>query len=139
MIVDSSAVLAVLFAEEDAGGFVGAIAAAERCRMSAANWLESAIRVDLSGDPVASNAFDDFIREAGIVVEAVTEEQARIARQAYRAYGRGTGHPARLSFGDCFAYALAKVTREPLLYKGEDFSRTDIERQESIEPGGVTG
>lgn len=126
MIVDSSAVLAVLFAEEDAARFAGAIAAAERCRMSAASWLESAIRVDLSGDAVASNAFDDFVREASIVVEAVTEEQARIARQAYRAYGRGTGHPARLNFGDCFAYALAKVTREPLLYKGDDFARTDI-------------
>lgn len=127
MIVDSSAVLAILFAEEDAAHFAAAIASAEICRMSAANWLESAIRVDLGGDPIASGAYDELIREARIAIEAVTQEQARLARQAYRAYGKGTGHPARLNFGDCFAYALAKLMREPLLYKGDDFARTDLE------------
>ena len=127
MIIDSSAVLAILLAEEDAPTYARAIEAAETCRMSAANWLETAIRVDLSGQPIASDAFDDLVRDAGVIVEAVTSAQAQLARRAYRAYGEGTGHPAGLNFGDCFAYALAKETREPLLFKGDDFSRTDIE------------
>ena len=127
MIIDSSAVLAILLAEEDAPTYARAIEAAETCRMSAANWLETAIRVDLSGQPIASDAFDDLVRDAGVIVEAVTSAQAQLARRAYRAYGKGTGHPAGLNFGDCFAYALAKETREPLLFKGDDFSRTDIE------------
>jgi ribonuclease VapC len=127
VIIDSSAVLAILLAEEDAPTYARAIEAAETCRMSAANWLETAIRVDLSGQPIASDAFDDLVRDAGVIVEAVTSAQAQLARRAYRAYGKGTGHPAGLNFGDCFAYALAKETREPLLFKGDDFSRTDIE------------
>jgi ribonuclease VapC len=127
VIIDSSAMLAILLAEEDAPTYARAIEAAETCRMSAANWLETAIRVDLSGQPIASDAFDDLVRDAGVIVEAVTSAQAQLARRAYRAYGKGTGHPAGLNFGDCFAYALAKETREPLLFKGDDFSRTDIE------------
>lgn len=71
--------------------------------------------------------FDALIRRAGIVVEAVTEEQAQLARQAYSDFGKGR-HPAGLNFGDCFSYALAKAAREPLLFKGNDFSQTDIER-----------
>jgi ribonuclease VapC len=127
VIIDSSAVLAILFAEEDAPDYARAIEAAETCRISAANWLETAIRVDLGGSPIASNAFDDLVREAGLIVEAVTAGQVEVARRAYRAYGKGTGHPASLNFGDCFAYALAKEAREPLLFKGTDFARTDIE------------
>jgi ribonuclease VapC len=126
MIVDSSAVLAILFAEDDATEFARAIEAAERCRMSAANWLEAAIRVDQGGDPIASNAFDDLVRQANVIIEPVTEAQAQIARRAYRAYGRGN-HAAGLNFGDCFGYALAKATGEPLLFKGNDFAKTDIE------------
>jgi ribonuclease VapC len=76
--------------------------------------------------PIASRRFDELIREAQIVIESVTEAQAEIARQAYRDFGRGSGHPAKLNFGDCFAYALAKEKAEPLLYKGDDFARTDI-------------
>jgi ribonuclease VapC len=128
VIIDSSAVLAILFAEEeDAGDYARAIEAAEPRRMSADNWLETAIRVDRGGDPIASNAFDDFVRVAEVRVEAVTVEQVRLARQAYGAYGKGTGHPAKLNFGDCFACALAKIIGEPLLFKGDDFSRTDLE------------
>ena len=82
--------------------------------------------IDESRDPVARRRFDDLLREAGISVEPVTEEQARLAREAYRDFGRGSGHPAKLNFGDCFAYALAKAMDEPLLFKGEDFSRTDV-------------
>ena len=126
MIVDASAVLAVLLAEDDAARYADAIGSAAECRMSAANWLEAAVRIDMSGDPIASDAFDEFMREARIKVEAVDTEQAWIARRAYRAYGRGTGHPAQLNFGDCFAYALAKTTGEPLLFKGEDFAHTDL-------------
>lgn len=73
-----------------------------------------------------SRRFDDLVREAGLVIETVTPAQARIARDAYRDFGRGSGHPAQLNFGDCFAYALARDKNEPLLFKGTDFSRTDI-------------
>ena len=127
MILDSSAVLAILFAEDDAPDFAHAIETAAACHMSAANWLEVAIRIDLGGSQVASNAFDDLMAAAGVMVEAVTESQVAIARRAYRAYGKGNRHPARLNFGDCFAYALAKETGEALLFKGDDFSRTDVE------------
>ena len=126
MIVDSSAVLAILLGEEDAAVYAGAIGSADECRMSAVNWLERAIRTDLDGDPIASNAFDDFMREAGIAVEPVGFEQVQVARGACRAYGKGTTHPARLNFGDCFAYALAKLAFEPLLFKGSDFAQTDL-------------
>jgi len=87
----------------------------------------TAPRIELGISPVLSRRFDDLIREAQIIVEPATEAQARIAREAYRDFGNGSGHPAKLNFGDCFAYALAKVTAEPLLFKGDDFARTDIE------------
>ncbi len=86
----------------------------------------SALIIDASRDPVASRRFDDLIKEAQIIIEPVTEAQARIAREAYRDFGKGSGHPASLNFGDCFAYALAKVTGEPLLFKGNDFGHSDI-------------
>jgi ribonuclease VapC len=127
VIVDSSAVLAILFAENDASLYAQQIERASVCRISAANWLEAAIRIDFAGSPIAANAFDDLIRESGIRIEPVTAEHARTARAAYRAYGKGTGHSAGLNFGDCFSYALAKATGEPLLFKGDDFSKTDIE------------
>jgi len=88
--------------------------------------VESAIVIDGSRDPVASGRFDDVVKEAKLVVEPVTEAQARIAREAYRDFGRGSGHPARLNFGDCFSYALARATGEPLLFKGAGFAHTDI-------------
>jgi len=86
--------------------------------MSAASFLEAAIVIDGSRDPVASRRFDDLANEAQLVIEAVTEAQARIGREAYRDFGRGSGHPARLNFGDCFAYALARMTGEPLAVQG---------------------
>jgi ribonuclease VapC len=125
-VLDSSAVIAVLRQEADADAYLDVIGAAERLRMSAANHLEAAIVVDSARDPVASRRFDQFIAEAGIQVEPVTVSQARIAREAYRDYGKGSGHKASLNFGDCFAYALARETGEPLLFKGDDFSNTDI-------------
>ena len=95
-------------------------------RMSAANFVEAALVIDGSRDPIASRRFDELFKKANIGIEPVTLDQARIARAAYRDFGKGSGHPARLNFGDCFAYALAKTSSEPLLFKGEDFIRTDI-------------
>jgi ribonuclease VapC len=82
--------------------------------------------IDGSKDPIASRRFDELIEAAQIAIEPVTEAQARIARQAYRDFGKTSGHPAKLNFGDCFSYALAKSKGEPLLFKGQDFSRTDV-------------
>lgn len=127
MIVDSSAVLAILFAEPDAEMYARAIAGAPECRMSVANWLEAAVRIDRLGQPAASDAFDEFLRLSGIELVPVDVEQARLAREAYSRYGRGTGHTAGLNFGDCFAYALARRSGEPLLFKGNDFPDTDVD------------
>jgi ribonuclease VapC len=126
MIVDTSALIAILRHESDAKAFATAIADADCRRLSAANYLETAIVIDGSRSPIASRYLDDLLREAEIVIEPVTEEQAKIAREAYRDFGRGSGHPAALNFGDCFAYALAKAFREPLLFKGDDFVQTGI-------------
>ncbi len=126
MIVDASSLVAILRDEPDAPRFERAIADAAGRRISAVNFVEAAIVIDGSRDPVLSRQFDELCRLTQLVVEPVTAEQARIAREAYRDFGRGSGHPARLNFGDCFAYALAKVTGEPLLFKGDDFSQTDV-------------
>jgi ribonuclease VapC len=126
VIIDTSALIAILRDEPEAAAYARAIEAASDRRISAANFLEAAIVIDGSRDPVASRRFDDLVREGQLVVETVTEAQARIAREAYRDFGRGSGHPARLNFGDCFAYALARITAEPLLSKGDDFAHTDI-------------
>jgi len=126
MIVDTSALIAILRDERDAMAFAKAIADAPIRRISAASYVETAAVIDASRDPIASRQFDDLLREARLVIEPVTEAQARIAREAYRDFGRGSGHPANLNFGDCFAYALAKARNEPLLFKGDDFAHTDI-------------
>ncbi len=126
MIIDTSAIIAILFSEPDAATHAAAIEAAGQRRISVVNYVEAAVVIDGRRDPVASRRFDDAIREAGISIEPVDEQQARIAREAYRDFGRGSGHPARLNFGDCFAYALARSRAEPLLFKGNDFSQTDI-------------
>ena len=135
MVVDSSALVAILFGEAEADRFVDAIAEAEPRLISAANLLEAAIVVDNQLGFAAGRQLDRFVEQARIEIEPVTEEQVRIARQAYVDYGRGN-HPAGLNFGDCFAYALAKAAGEPLLFKGEDFARTDIRpyRSASGEP-----
>ena len=126
MIIDTSAIIAILRDEPEAPSHARAIADATRRRVSAVNFVESAAVIDASGDPIATRRFDDFIQAAHISIEPVTEVQARIARYAYRDFGKGSGHPAKLNFGDCFAYALAKETDEPLLFKGDDFAHTDI-------------
>jgi ribonuclease VapC len=126
MIIDTSAIIAILRDEPEAMVCARAIADATIRRVSAVNFVESAVVIDASRDPIATRRFDDFIREANISIEPVTEIQAQIARSAYRDFGKGSGHPAKLNFGDCFAYALAKELGEPLLFKGDDFARTDI-------------
>jgi ribonuclease VapC len=126
MIIDTSAIIAILRDEPEAIVCARAIADATIRRVSAVNFVESAVVIDASRDPIATRRFDDFIREANISIEPVTEIQAQIARSAYRDFGKGSGHPAKLNFGDCFAYALAKELGEPLLFKGDDFARTDI-------------
>ena len=126
MIIDTSAIIAVLRDEQDAVSFARAIADATTRRISAVNFVESAVVIDASRDPIATRRFDDFMKEASILIEPVTAQQAQIARAAYRDFGKGSGHPARLNFGDCFAYALAKESSAPLLFKGKDFAQTDV-------------
>lgn len=126
MIVDSSAIVAVLRDEPDAERYALALASSASSKMSAANWFETAIVIDSARDPVASRRFDEIVAWARIEVIGVTPAMAELARRAYRDFGRGSGSPAQLNFGDCFAYALAADTREPLLFKGRDFSHTDL-------------
>jgi ribonuclease VapC len=125
MIMDTSAVLAILFNESDAETYARAISEADPPRMSAASFVEAAVMVEAQTEASGSRQFDAFFRRAGVVIEPVTEEQAHAARQAYTDFGKGR-HAAGLNFGDCFAYALAKVTGEPLLFKGRDFRKTDV-------------
>ena len=125
MIVDSSALLAILFSEDDADRYANAITEAESCRISAATFVVSAVVVDTQTAETGGRQLDALLRRAGILIEPLTEEQAHVARQAYADFGKGR-HPAGLNLGDCFSYALAKVSGEPLLFKGRDFSQTDI-------------
>ncbi len=130
MILDTSALIAILRSEAEAPEFARIIASAAESpaqpRISAVSYVEAGAVIDGSQDPIASRRFDELIEEAQISIEPVTEAQARIARQAYRDFGKTSGHPAKLNFGDCFSYALAKSKGEPLLFKGKDFSRTDV-------------
>jgi ribonuclease VapC len=125
MIVDASAVLAVLLQEEDAARFARAIENADALRMSVVNYVEAAVRIDGLRSYESSRDFDDFMRVTGIELHDVTPELAEAARLAYRRYGR-RNHEASLNLGDCFAYALATATGEPLLFKGADFPKTDV-------------
>ena len=125
MVVDTSALLAVLFDEPEAEDFARAIARAEVSRMSAANLLEAGIVADCQTDARTGRQLDVLVADLRLRIEPVTEQQVGIARQAYLDFGRGN-HPAKLNFGDCFAYALANATGEPLLFKGDDFEQTDI-------------
>lgn len=126
MIIDSSAIIAILRNEPDAASMSAVLQQEPVCRMSAVTYTEAGIVIDANRNPILSRRFDDLVRDVGIRVEAVTPEQAKIARQAYRDFGKGR-HQAGLNFGDCFAYALAKEMDEPLLFNGDDFRHTDIE------------
>jgi ribonuclease VapC len=126
VIVDSSALLAVILNEVDEPRFAAAMIDAPSLRMSAASWVEAAIVVDFHRNPAAVVRFEDLIDVLRLEIVPVTVEDAYRSRVAHNDYGRGR-HRARLNYGDCFAYALAKRTGEPLLFKGNDFSQTDIE------------
>jgi ribonuclease VapC len=124
VIIDPSAIIAMLRDEPEAQACANAINAAPHRRMSAAGLLAAAIVVD--GDPFSSRRFDTALSSLEIEVQPVTERQAQIARAAYRDFGKGRGNSAKLNFGDCFSYALAKDLNEPLLFVGDDFSKTDV-------------
>lgn len=125
MIIDTSAIVAVVRGESDATSFAETIIEHAPLRISAGTLFELGIVIDGSGDPVASRRLDDIV-DRHLDVVPFTAHHATVARQAYRDFGKGSGHPAKLNFGDCFAYALASTTDEPLLYKGDDFAHTDI-------------
>jgi ribonuclease VapC len=128
MIVDSSAIIAMV--REETGYerlFDKLINADGPKRMAAPNYVEAAIVADGKRDPSVSRTFDAVLEDLGIEVVPFSPEHARFAREAYRDFGKGSGHPAKLNFGDCMAYALARDTREPLLFVGNDFTHTDIE------------
>lgn len=126
MIVDTSALIAILKNEPEAQLFSDAMEEAKVVRISTATYLEACIVVDRYENPVLTARLEEILENPGMVVEPVSLEQARIARAAYRDYGRGSGHAANLNFGDCFSYALARTLREPLLFKGSDFLQTDL-------------
>ncbi len=127
MIIDSSAAIAILFDEPEAQALLSQIAVADVCRLSSASLVE--IGIVLRRDAAAQRraAFDEMRRLFSIKIEPVTEEQAYLALDAYDRFGKGTGHPAGLNYGDCFSYALAKQSGESLLFKGNDFTHTDLE------------
>jgi ribonuclease VapC len=118
--------LAIVLREPDGRRYLRAMLDAAPRRMSVSNWLEATMVVDRKGNALAVNWFEDFMRNAQIELMPVSVSQATIARAAWRTFGRGN-HPAKLNYGDCFAYALAKETGESLLFKGNDFAQTDVE------------
>ena len=126
MIVDASALLAIVLREEDHVRYAQAISdAVDDSLISPINYVEAAVRADKLGEEV-SLALDEIMQTGNVEIAAVTREQTLLVRDAYRKFGKGN-HPARLNLGDCFAYALAKARNEPLLFKGNDFRLTDVE------------
>lgn len=126
MIVDSSALIAILKGEPESADFSRVLEATRHSSMSAATYLEACVVIERLGIPTMRRHFEDAIQQSRIAIEPFTFEQATVASQAYRDYGKGSGHPAKLNFGDCFTYALARVKREPVLFKGDDFNHTDL-------------
>lgn len=128
MVIDSSAVLAILLAESDATTYSAAIAGAGAPVMSVTTFVELGVVTDRARNPRLDRRLDSLIRESRIELVGVSTSQGLLARAAHRDFGRGSGHPAKLNFGDCFSYALAKDLDLPLLFKGEDFTHTDVRR-----------
>lgn len=125
MMVDASALVAIVRAEDDAEVYLAALGRASEPAIAAPTLLEATLVADGRG-PVGSRRFDQLVAAADLTVVPFTAQHAAVARAAYRDFGRGSGHPARLNFGDCMAYAVASVLGQPLLYKGDDFGHTDI-------------
>ena len=126
MIVDTSALVAIHDGESDAAELFEKLRHQPDLKISAGTLLETAIVLDGRQPGRTSRRLDRLVRDLRIVVVPTDAEQVRVARAAYRDFGRGSGHPAKLNFGDCFAYALASATGEPLLFKGDDFAHTDV-------------
>jgi ribonuclease VapC len=127
MIIDTSAIIAILQVEEDYRELGKAIIdCAGSRKISSASYLEASIIVDRNASSDVAAQLDVLIEQMEIKIVPFTAAQSRIARTAYRQYGKGSGHPAQLNFGDCFAYALAKDSGEALLFKGSDFAQTDV-------------
>lgn len=124
--VDTSALIAVLRGESDASALLIILNEADGVQLSAATYLETSIVIDSTRDPVLSARFDELLAELEAAIVDVTADQGIRGRRAYRDYGKGSGHPAQLNYGDCFSYALATATRSPLLFKGGDFGHTDV-------------
>jgi ribonuclease VapC len=127
VIIDSSAVVAIVTNEPAGDSCRQSLRAAPIRRMSAANVLETSIVLSRVNDDIFATEFDELLAAMNVIIEPVTIEQVYIAREAHRRYGRGSRHRAHLNFGDCFAYALARVYDEPLLFVGNDFIYTDLE------------
>lgn len=126
MIIDTSAAIGILYKVPEAASFTQLIHNADICRISVANYVELSIVIERQLGPEGMRQTEAFFRRAGITIEPVTIDQGELPRQAFLDFGEGR-HKAGLNFGDCFSYALAKATGEPLLFKGSDFSQTDIE------------
>ncbi len=125
MVIDTSALVAFMLDEDDADRFEAAIVASPNSIMSLANILEASLVLSRYA-PETDMILDPTLERLGIRPISVTMEQVRLARWGHSQFGRGSGHPAKLNFGDCFAYALAKSLDAPLLFKGGDFAQTDV-------------
>ena len=125
MVIDTSAIIAVLLDEANAAGIAQAIESGSPRLLSAANLVEASMVIESRKGEVGGRELDLLLYRAGIEVVAVDQDQAEVARLAWRQFGKGR-HPAALNYGDCFAYALAKTRRLPLLFRGDDFAQTDI-------------
>jgi ribonuclease VapC len=126
VIVDTSAIVAILKREPGYEAYELALARSQKTVISAATWVEASIVLDLERDPILARRFEELLRSSETIIEPVSAEQPRIAREAYRDFGKRSGSSAKLNFGDCFAYALAKDRDMSLLFKGNDFGHTDI-------------
>lgn len=125
MVIDTSAIVAILGMEPESARLAGAIESDSNRLISAASVIETGLVIESRYGPAGGREFDVLIAKAGLSIEAVTAEQADLARDAWRRFGKGR-HAAGLNFGDCFSYALARITGEPLLFKGDDFRHTDL-------------
>ncbi|WEV78822.1 type II toxin-antitoxin system VapC family toxin [Janibacter cremeus] len=126
MIIDTSALVAIITGEPEADRLLTAIAEAESARMSAATYVECAIVIDRRSSPATRRRFDQLLTTLEIGIADLTADQAQIAREAHRDFGRGSEGRARLNLGDCYSYALAVASDDELLFQGDDFSATDI-------------
>jgi len=125
VVIDTSAVVAILGMEREAARLAEAIEADANRLMSAATLVETGLVIESRYGAAGGRELDVLVAKAGLSIEPVTAEQADVAREAWRRYGKGR-HSAALNFGDCFSYALARTTGEPLLFKGDDFTQTDV-------------